>query len=129
MKNQEELEKEKRLIAQEIADGFGLPVVKGVVVALENSFKVEFGNVVMTVEYPPFVPRDDIATFVQSIASFPEIFAQFGIDMADANEDFDKILLVLKILADLFSKRTGADMADVNIAASDDSEDEEILPF
>jgi hypothetical protein len=45
------------------------------------------------------------------------MFAQFGIDIAIANEDFNKILLILKILADLFSKRTGADNADVNIAS------------
>lgn len=123
MENQEEFEKEKRLIAQEIADGFGLPVTRGVIASLEGSFKIEFGNVVITVEYPPFVPRDDIASFVKSIASFPEIFAQFGMDMTDANDDFDKLLLTLKIITSLFVARTGASDAEINIAVSDDGLD------
>lgn len=123
VKTQEETEKEFRTIATEIADGFGLPTIKGEVIALENSFRIEFGNVVIDVLYPPYVPRDDIASFAEAIASFPEMFARFGVDMADADEDFNKILLILKILADLFTKRTGADSADINIATSDDSKD------
>jgi hypothetical protein len=131
MTSQEELDKEKRLISTEIAEGFGLPVTKGVVIANENnSFRIEFGDdVLVMVEYRPFIPRDDIDSFVQAIASFPEIFAQFGIDMADADSDFNKLLLTLKIIVALFASRAGADSADINIATSDGSKDEEILPF
>jgi len=124
----EEDDKERRTIITEVAESFGLPAIKGEVIAYDQAFGIEFGDVVITVTFPDHVPQDNIATFVQAIASFPEMFAQFGIDIANANEDFNKILLILKILADLFSKRTGADNADVNIATSDDSEDEEILP-
>ncbi len=124
MKTQEDADKEKRTIALQMAEDFGLPVIKGEIISRENEFGIEFGDVVINVTYPPFVPREKIASFVESIAAFPEIFAQFGIDMIDASEDFDKILLVLKILADLFTKRTGADSADINIATSDGSEDE-----
>lgn len=123
-RHQEEREKEKREVMLEVARGFGLPVVKGEVVAYDTSFGVEFGDVVVTITYPAFAPRDDIASFAQSIASFPEIFTRFGIEMADANDDFDKILLTLKILADLFSKRTSANDADISIVTSDDAEDE-----
>lgn len=124
MKTQEDADKEKRTIALQMAEDFGLPVIKGEIISRENKFGIEFGDVVINVTYPPSVPREKMASFVESIATFPEIFAQFGIDMIDASEDFDKILLVLKILADLFTKRIGADSADINIATSDGSEDE-----
>jgi len=124
MKTQENDDKEKMVIALQIAEDFGLPVIKGEIISRENEFGIEFGDVVINIAYPSSVPREKIASFVESVASFPEIFAQFGIDMINASEDFDKILLVLKILAELFSKRTGADDANINIATFDNSEDE-----
>lgn len=103
------------VLSNELIDDFGIPVSKGLVVPLERSVNVEFGDVIVTISALPIVPRERILNFANAIASLPDMITQYGIDMQESTEDFESLVSVLNVLVNLFARRLGISDADVNI--------------
>lgn len=103
------------VLLNELIDDFGIPVSKGLVVPLERSVNVEFGDVIVTISALPTVPRERILNFANAIASLPDMMIQHGIDMQEFTEDFESLVSVLNVLVNLFVRRLGISDADVNI--------------